>query len=66
MARKILTDPVGVETAEKGNTIFLKVNRSLTKSEHDLLMKRMEEQERLTGMKIIVIPFSVDHVDGEA
>lgn len=65
MARKKLTDFAGAETAEKDNVILFKCNRSLGKPEHDLLMQRMEEQEKRTGMKIIVIPFSVDHVEGD-
>lgn len=63
--RKRVTDPAGAETAEKDNTIIVKANRVLTESEHRLMLDRMREQEKRTGMKIIVIPHSADIVEEE-
>ncbi|KLU66751.1 hypothetical protein DEAC_c14190 [Desulfosporosinus acididurans] len=53
-------DQLATELTQKDNVIIVKANRRLTQDENDLLIKRMEEQEKRIGMKILVIPYSVD------
>lgn len=58
-------DKLGMKASEKDNVITITTSRELNESENDLLMKRMKELEQRLGMKVIVIPFSTDAVDGE-
>jgi hypothetical protein len=55
----------GIKTAENENVITLTLSRGLNESENDLLMNRTKDLEQRLGMKVIVIPFSTDSVDGE-
>jgi CMP-2-keto-3-deoxyoctulosonic acid synthetase len=64
---KIVINQDAEEIAEKNDTIFFKAKRALTEDEHNLLSDRIRFETEKTGLKIILVPFSVDvEVDGES
>jgi hypothetical protein len=57
-----------IETTEikkTGDTLYLKANRSLTVEEHIALSEKLSFEEEKTGLKIVLIPNSLDVSDGE-
>ena len=48
------------------SVLFLKANRPLTVQEHEELSRKLRYEEENTEIKIVLVPFSLDIVDGEA
>lgn len=48
------------------SVLIFKANRPLTVQEHEELSQKLRYEEENTGLKIVLVPFSLDVVDGEA
>lgn len=48
------------------SVLLLKANRPLTVQEHEELSQKLRYEEENTGLKIVLVPFSLDIVDGGA
>jgi len=45
--------------------IYFKANRGLTTEEHAALSEKLRFEEKSTGLKIVLVPFLLNVVDGE-
>jgi hypothetical protein len=56
----------GATEVQKTDTIiYFKANRGLTTEEHEALSEKLRFEKESTGLKIILVPFLLDIVDGE-
>ena len=66
MAAKIKKKIEGATEIKKtDDTLYLKANRALTTEEHAALSEKVRFEEKSTGLKIVLVPFLLDLVDGE-
>ena len=54
------------EVKTNDEIIYFKATRGLTVEEHEALSKKLSFEEKKSGVKIVLIPFLLDVVDGEA
>lgn len=66
MAAKIKKKIEGAtETKRTEEILYFKASRALTTEEHAALSEKLRFEEESTGLKIILVPFLLDIVDGE-
>jgi hypothetical protein len=65
LARAKKQTPETVEVKQTDGVIFMKASRPLTVQEHEELSKKLRYEEENTGLKIILVPFTLEPVDGE-
>ena len=67
MARKKIANADVEELIEKDGTVFFKAKRPLQESEYKLLSEWIRHEMKKSGLKIVLVPFSVDaEISGEA
>jgi hypothetical protein len=49
--------------SEKDGVVFFKVNKRLTQDEHEQLSEKIRFENKKSGLKIVLIPFSCDVAD---
>jgi hypothetical protein len=54
-----------VEVKQSEGVIFMKANRPLTVQEHKDISGKLKAEEERTGLKFVLVPFSLDVMDGE-
>jgi hypothetical protein len=57
--------PEATEIKEADGVIFMKANRPLTVQEHEEVSQKLRYEEDNTGLKIVLVPFSLELTDGE-
>lgn len=62
--KKPEAEPVGVDLANgKDETVVIwKVNRPLTETQHEQLRAKLEREQAATGVRIMLVPYSVEAV----
>lgn len=54
-----------ISSSPDQSVLLFKANRPLTVQEHEELSQKLRHEEENTGLKIVLVPFSLDVVDGE-
>lgn len=57
--------PEADEIKRADGVIFMKATRPLTVQEHKDLSEKLRFETEKTGLKIVLVPFSLDLVDGD-
>lgn len=65
MARIKKITPEATEIKQAEGVIFMQANRPLTVHEHKELSEKLSFEEEKSGLKIILVPFSLEVLDGD-
>ena len=65
MARAKKITPEAVEIKQAEGVIYFKAIRPLTVKEHEDLSYKLRYEEENTGLKIVLVPFSLDLAEGD-
>lgn len=65
MARAKKETPPATEIKQADGVIYLKANRPLTVREHEELSQKLRFEMGQTGLNIVLVPFTLDPVEGE-
>jgi hypothetical protein len=65
VARAKKTTPEAVEVKQADGVIYLKATRPLTVKEHEDLSQKLKFEMEKTGLNIVLVPFTLDPVEGE-
>ncbi|MBC2722336.1 hypothetical protein [Desulfosporosinus sp.] len=57
--------PEAVELKQTEGVLYLKAKRPLTVREHEELSQKLRYEMKKTGLTMVLVPFSLDPVEGE-